>query len=85
VSAALYTVRVYHDGNRPGCIRIDGLHRHINMPPKIPGLPWLDAIDFAPATATYLLRVEFEGQREMTDREIAAVHAWLGLVAKGEA
>jgi hypothetical protein len=74
MSAALYTVRVYHDGNKPGCVRIDGMHRHINDPPQIPGLPELAAIDFAPATATYLLRVKFEGQRDMADGEIAAVH-----------
>jgi hypothetical protein len=84
VSEALYTVRVYHDGNRPGCIRIDGMQRHINDPPRIPGLPDLAAIDFAPSTATYLLRTEFEAERDMKDHEIAAVHKWLARVAGGE-
>lgn len=85
MSAELYTVRVYFDGSRPGCIRIDGMQRIITQAPTIPGLPELAAIDFAPATATYQLRTEHQGMREMLENEIAAVHRWLARVAEGTA
>jgi hypothetical protein len=82
VSAALYAVRVFF-GASGGCVRVPGLHRHITAPPRIPGLPELHAIDFAPSTATYLLTATAHKESHMTDDQIAHVHAWLQRIAAG--
>jgi hypothetical protein len=85
VSAALYAVRVFF-GAAGGCVRVPGLHRHLIAPPRIPGLPELQKIDFAPSTATYLITASTsEKEIHMDETQIALVHAWLAQIAGGAA
>lgn len=84
MSQALYTVRVFYEGER-GCVKAPSVYRQISAPPTIPGLPKLQAIDFAPeVNCAYLLPWCGE-RREMYEGEALAVVAWLKAVQAGKA
>lgn len=76
MSLALYKVRVYYS-NGSGCVLSGALYKRITEAPCIPEFPALRSIDFAPETATYLFAEPTEREAEMTDVQIAAVHAWI--------
>jgi hypothetical protein len=84
MSADLYTVQVFFEGER-GCVKAPGVYRAISAPPTIPGLPKLQANDFAgEVNCAYLLPWMGE-RREMREAESLAVVAWLRAVQKGAA
>lgn len=82
MSAALYIVRVYFDGER-GCVKAPGVYRNISHPPVIHGLPKLETIDFAPEVNVADLRPWMGERREMHEAEALAVVAWLRAVQDG--
>ena len=84
MSADLYTVRVYFEAER-GCIKAPGLYRAISAPPTIPGLPKLQAIDFAPEVNVADIRPWQGARREMYEAEALAVVAWLRALQAGKA
>lgn len=84
MSLELYRVRLYHDGARPGVVRVEGVQHRLEHCPQVPGLPALVGIDVAPETATWVITPRFGPRREMENDEIAATHKWLRAVGKGE-
>lgn len=77
MSADLYPVRVYFEPSRRGCAKCPGVARYYLMPPKIPGLPEFEALDYA-GDAFYPEIQPVDGKRrEMTAREVASLVAWL--------
>lgn len=76
MSAGLYGVRVYFEG-RDGIVKAPGLERQLSAAPVIPGLPPLDAIDYAPAVACAQLQPRHEARRDMSGAECVAMVAWL--------
>ena len=89
MSADLYWTRVYFGGRGPGVVKVAGpdgvvlVMRKLPAPPEIPGLPTLEAIDFAAETQTYELTPTKEARREMFGSERTLVNTWLRSLAKG--
>jgi hypothetical protein len=83
MSEMLYTIRLFFDPMRGGCIRVPGRTFRLTRQPLIGGLPLYASIDYAPETKTYLIHPAFAGQREMTAGEIATVTAWMQGVMQG--
>lgn len=90
MSADLYPIRVYFSGESgivrcPGVNGVVGIVRKISLPPEIPGLPKLCAIDYAPAFFPGELQPWAGQRREMYKSEIEAVKTWLWFVQRDEA
>lgn len=77
MSFAIYPVRVYFEPNRRGCVTAPGVAQYILSPPNIPGLPKIEAIDYAGAVFAPMIQPVKEARREMEAHEIEAVKAWL--------
>jgi hypothetical protein len=85
MSAELYAQRIYHDGCKPGIVRVDGIQRHVNECPQIPGLPRIVAIDVAPLTCTWIITPQFGPRRELESHEVKKVNQWLWAIKEGKA
>ncbi len=77
MSFAIYPVRVYYEPNRRGCVSAPGIAQYILSPPNIPGLPKIEAIDYAGVVFAPTIQPVKEARREMETHEIEAVKAWL--------
>lgn len=84
MSADLYTIRVYFEGES-GIIRCKGVVRKISKPPDIPGLPKLCAIDYAPGVFPGEFQPWAGQRREMSPADAKMVQTWLWFVERGEA
>lgn len=76
MSLNLYPVRVFFEGFS-GHVKCKGVYRAIILPPSIPGLPELAAIDYAPGFFIATMLPAKGRRREMESDEIALVAAWL--------
>lgn len=78
MSAALYSIRFYWDGDR-GCAKMEGFFRNFFAKPFVPGLARdVELVDYAPETDTARIRLARDGDdREMHPSEIAAVRSYL--------
>ena len=84
MSADLYTIRVYFEGES-GIVICPGVIRKISKPPEIPGLPKMIGIDYAPGVFHGELQPWQGKRRGMTSTETGMVNTWLGFVQRGEA
>ena len=84
MSEALYPVRVYFDGQM-GCVKTPGVYRKISACPRIPGLPLIEEIDYAPFVVADLTPQNGAPRREMYAAEVEAVQAFLICVLAGKA
>lgn len=84
MSIALYRTRIFHDGARPGVVRVDGAQFILSACPQIGGLPAMVGIDVAPETATWIITPRHGPRREMERDEVIAATKWLQQVGNGE-
>ncbi len=77
MSFAIYPVRVYSAPHRRGCVSAPGIAQYLLSPPNIPGLPKIEAIDYAGVVFAPTIQPVKEARREMEAHEVEAVKAWL--------
>lgn len=76
MSAALFTTRLYWDG-RQGIAKLHGQQVVLHQAPAVPGLPDRAQLDYAPETATRMVRGPHDHWRDMTPEEVRCCDAYL--------